>query len=144
MDTSIYDDNAPAAPPEGMIRVPLRQALRVLVEAASLSEGLTSRDASGRYTIDPGRLSVAAVRTAIAVEMREERFTRYLVAENDPDVGPRFGWHGVFTSGRSVYVTLDPLLADGRATLQWDSGTGRPSRWIGRALDRAGLRHLCR
>lgn len=144
MDTSIHDDNAPTAPAKGLIRVPLRQALRVLAEAGQLSEGLTSRDASGRYTIDPGRLSVAAVRTAIAVEMREERFTRYLVAEDDPDLGPRLGWHGAFTAGRSVYVTLDPLLADGRATLQWDSGTGRPSRWIGRALDQAGLGHLCR
>lgn len=36
-------------------------------------------------------------------------------------------WDGVFTDGRWAEVVVH---GDGTATLEWDTGTGRPSRWF--------------
>jgi len=46
-------------------------------------------------------------------------------------------WGGCFTPGRRVAVSWQP--GDDRAVLTWDTGTGAPSWWIGRALARCGL-----
>jgi hypothetical protein len=46
-------------------------------------------------------------------------------------------WNGCFTPGRRVAVSWQP--GDDRAVLTWDTGTGAPSWWIGRALARCGL-----
>lgn len=48
--------------------------------------------------------------------------------------GARF-WLGAFTPGRWLAV-----YPSGRGfTVQWNTGTGRPSTWIGSALQRAGV-----
>lgn len=51
------------------------------------------------------------------------------------DDGRSVTWRGVFTPGR--WATL--ALCEDQLTLSWDSGTQRPSAWLGHALSQAGV-----
>jgi hypothetical protein len=87
-------------------------------------------------TLKPGEDPATAL-IDLATYASNDPFDHY-VRVTEQDSGELIArWDGVFTPGRTVTLQL---LPDGKATLDWDTGTGRPSTHIGRALALARAR----
>jgi hypothetical protein len=103
--------------PQGEVTVSTEDAMRVLSEACDWGQG----------------------------ELTEREFRELVRIERDPKVdpdiraeGPVLSWHGTFTPGRRVEVEL----RGSKSSLRWDTGTGKPSWFLGRALAHAGLARI--
>lgn len=114
------------APSTGQIIVSRAVGAHALAMAAGLGwpSDPTDEEASRLMWSELLRLSVAA-----------DEFDPRVVPVGDHGLR----WEGAFTPGRWVEVTLN-----GRAVLSWDTGTGRPSWWVGRMLSQMGLARVPR
>jgi hypothetical protein len=108
----------PISPTTGEVRGPLPQLLRAWTRAAQV------------WCPDPAAEGVVEA-TRQEINLAANCTFPHLVSAE----GDTLRWDGCFTPGR--WVTLQ--IEGDRATLRWDSGTGRGSTWIGLALDEAGL-----
>jgi hypothetical protein len=112
----------PTSPVKGVISGPARPLATAFLDMAG------SRLRPDRE-IDAELFGVAALAAC-------HEFEWNVSATRRPDGQIVATWEGVFTPGRVARLTVEP---DGSATLAWDTGTDKPSRWIGCALEAAGV-----
>lgn len=111
--------------------LPLQVAIDLFCAAAGLGGSLALPLVDGRWAgIRPG-LTVADVAAEIEAALDEESFDRDLT-----HTATTLRWGGVWTSGRWLAVAD---LGNGNAIVEWDTGTARPSRWLGGALEVSGV-----
>lgn len=125
------------AVPRGSVRCTVQSALVAFCEAGQVDGLAVYRDGTYGGGYDwPADLTFDRVADAIVQTLADARFDHLLTVERD-DAGAvtLLRWEGCFTPGRLVEVRPD---ASG-AVLRWNTATGAPSRYIGRALEAAGL-----
>ncbi len=121
----------------GSIRCTTQQALVVLCEAASIGGLEVQRDGGG---YDWPELTADAVAAALTDRSAyESDLSGHVDVDRDESGAITcLRWRSTFTAGRTVEAR------PGGAELRWSTGTGLPSRYIGQALERAGLATVAR